>query len=65
MKKFEKPEIELVRFDAEDIITTSADPNKVPLDDKGRPVVPETDDPSLSTDFHNVSWNFTPSDPHQ
>lgn len=33
MKKFEVPEIELVRFAVEDIITTSSREDELPLDD--------------------------------
>ena len=57
MKKFEKPEIELVRFDAEDIITTSADRSKIPLKEGSEPTTPTTEDPSQSQDYQNIGWN--------
>ena len=57
MNKMVKPEIELVRFDADDIITTSADLSQIPLN-KTNPTTPTTD-PSQSRDYQNIGWNMT------
>ena len=59
MKSFIKPEIELIRFHAEDIITTSADPSKISLDKNDPPTVPGAEDPSQSRDYQNIGWNMT------
>ena len=57
MNKMIKPEIELVRFDAEDVITTSADPSRIPLNHQDNPTTPTTEDPSQSQDYQNIGWN--------
>lgn len=62
MKKMSKPEIEFIRFDTEDVITTSTTPD--PVGDPSQlvkfvspPVLDETLK-STRTDFVGLTWNI-------
>ena len=59
MKKLEKPEIEFIKFDAQDVITTSGDPSKVGKDQSWNVTKAAEDDTekSLTTDYDNLAWN--------
>ena len=60
--KMTKPELELIKFNAFDVITTSGDLTKIPLNDKEKTEVDDTNK-SLTTDFYsgegNSLWNIT------
>ena len=58
MKKMSKPEIEFIRFDTEDVITTSttSDPSKL-VKFVGDPVIDDTLK-STTTEFVGLTWNI-------
>ena len=58
MKKLLKPEIEFVKFDAQDVITTSGgdDPSKL-AKFKSPAIEDDTNGKSLTTDYDNLAWN--------
>ena len=58
MKKMLKPEIEFIRFNAEDVITTSGDPSMVMYKDKNynNPLT-DTTDKSLDQGWTGLAFN--------
>ena len=62
MKKMSKPEIEFIRFDTEDVITTSTTPDPVgdpsKLDKFVSPPLLDDTLKSTRTDFVGLTWNI-------
>ncbi len=59
--KMTKPELELIKFNTLDVITTSGELTKIPLNDQENPVTDDTKK-STSTDFYadpENLWNIT------
>ena len=56
MKKFIKPEIEIIEFDCADVIATSGDPK---LAGFKSPAVEDDTSKSLDKYYGDVSWNGT------
>ena len=56
MKKMLKPEIEFIRFNAEDVITTSGEPSK--LAGFTKPAQMDNTEKSTSTDWTGLGWNI-------
>ena len=56
MKKFMRPEMNFIKFSAEDVITTSGDSK---LDGFKSPAVEDDTSKSLNKDYGEVSWNGT------
>ena len=61
--KMLKPEIEFIKFNMKDIITTSGegpvnDPGKNLFSDDPANIITDNTDKSLTKAFNNLSWNF-------
>ena len=57
MKKFIKPELELIEFEEKDVIVTSG--GQIPLNG-GPETPPDEKSPAKSTDWTKLGWNNTP-----